>query len=154
LFNDTQYNVVEVRLQYNVSIVCNVSIGATSATSQTLTLNEAGLTIVKWNSQSAPVYSNTSGTPTTFIIGNTIEIGDHVATISVRLSRASGTGTLGQRNHFSLDHVYCWQNVGTSRAYGQGHIDNTSVGGPAITSLNFSCSTGNISGTYSTTHYN
>jgi len=154
LFNDTQYNVVELRLQYIVSVVCNVSIGATSATSETLTINEAGLTIVKWSTQSVPVYSNTSGTPTSFIIGNTVEVGAQVATISVRLSRATGAGTLGSRNHFSLDHVYCWQNVGTSRAYGQGHIDNTSVGGSAIASLVFSCSTGNISGTYSTTHYN
>ena len=153
LFSDTQYNVVEIRFRYEVSAITDINMSATSTTPATMNLGEVGLTIVKYNSASAPSYYSNSGT-TSFIFASTVEKIGTGGNLMFRIVRSIGSGDVGNRNHYSYDNVYCWSSVGTARGYGQGHIDNTGVGGPALAYLNLICVTGNINGTWSTTHYN
>jgi hypothetical protein len=153
LFNDTQYNVVEIRFRYQVDTITDINMSATSTTPATMNLGEVGLTTVKYNAQSVPVYYNNAGT-TSFIFASTVEKVGTGGNLMFRIVRSIGSGDAGQRNHYSYDNVYCWSSVGTARGYGQGHIDNTGVGGPALAYLNLICVSGNISGNWSTTHYN
>jgi hypothetical protein len=153
LFSDTQYNVVEIRFRYEVSAITDINMSATSTTPATMNLGEVGLTIVKYNAQSAPVYWNNAGT-TSFIFASNVEMVGTGGNLMFRIVRSIGSGGAGQRNHYSYDNVYCWSSVGTARGYGQGHIDNTGVGGPALAYLNLICVSGNINGNWSTTHYN
>ena len=153
LFSDTQYNMVEIRFRYVVSAITDVNMSATSTTSVAMNLSEVGLTIVKYNSPSAPSYYSNVST-TSFIFASTVEQVGIDNNLVFRIVRATGTSSTGIRNHYSFDNVYCWSGVGTSRGYGQGHIDTAGVGGPALAFLNFSCVSGNINGSWSTTHYN
>ena len=153
LFSDTQYNVVEIRFRYEVSAITDINMSATSTTPATMTLGEVGLTTVKYNAQSAPDY-NSSASTTSFIFAKTVEMVGTGGNLMFRIVRSIGVGNAGQRNHYCYDNVYCWSSVGTARGYGQGHIDNTGVGGPALAYLNLICVSGNINGTWSTTHYN
>lgn len=153
LFSDTQYNMVEIRFRYQVSAKTDINMSATSTTPATMTLGEVGLTIVQYNTQSAPFYYNNSST-TSFIFASSVEELGTGGNLMFRIVRSIGSGNVGQRNHYCYDNVYCWYGIGTARGYGQGHIDNTGVGGPALAYLNLICTTGNISGNWSTTHYN
>jgi hypothetical protein len=151
LFNDTNYNYCEIKVRYITSAICNINISATSYVNAAMTFNECALTTVKWNAQSTPDYqTGTNSTSVTFAV--TVETAGIDNNIIFRIVRASGTSSSGQRNHYSYDHVYCWAGIGTSRGYGQGHIDNASVGGSPLQFITFTCSTGTVSGTYSTVH--
>jgi hypothetical protein len=152
LFNDTQYNYAEFRVRYVTSAICNMNISASSYVNAAMNFGECALTTVKWNAQGAPVYATFSGV-TSGIFADTVEMVGIDNNLIFRIVRATGTSTTGLRNHYSYDNVYCWSGVGTARGYGQGHIDNASVGGSPLQFVTFTCSTGTISGTYSSVHY-
>ena len=59
-------------------------------------------------------------------------------------------GTL-YRNHYMFDTVYVWSGVAYSRVSGFGHID-VPPQSSYVGSIILTCSTGNISGYYSTVH--
>jgi len=152
LFNDTQYNYAEIRVRYVTSAVCNINISATSYTNAAMGFNECALTTVKWNAQGTPVYS-TFTSVNSGLFADTVEQVGLDNNFIFRINRSSGTSTTGLRNHYTYDNVYCLSGVGTARGYGQGHIDNASVGGSPLQFVTFTCSTGTVSGTYSTVHY-
>jgi hypothetical protein len=153
LFNDTQYNYCEFRVRYTTSAICDMTISATSYASVAMAFNECALTTVKWNAQSTPVYTTFTSSATSGTFASTVETSGIDNNLTFRLIRSSGTLAAGLRNQYSYDNVYCWANIGTARGYGQGHIDNASVGGSPIQYVTFTCSTGTVSGTYSTAHY-
>jgi hypothetical protein len=155
LFSDTQYNMVEIRFRYVVDTQCDINMSALSTASVAMTLQECGLTISQYKAPTTPSYwNNNAAESTSFIFASSVEqvgVDNHVV---FRIGRATGTSSTGLRNHYSFDNIYCWAGVGTARGYGQGHINNNGVGGPALASLRFACVSGNISGSWSTTHYN
>jgi len=155
LFSDTQYNMVEIRFRYVVDTQCDIYMSALSTASAAMTLQECGLTISQYKAPTTPSYwNNYAAESTSFIFASSVETSGLDNNLMFRIVRATGTSDTGLRNHYSFDNVYCWYGVGTARGYGQGHINNASVGGPAVASLRFSCTVGNINGSWSTTHYN
>lgn len=151
LFNDTNYNYCEIKVRYVTSAICNINISATSYASAAMTFFETALTTVKWNAQETPVYTTFTNVTSGLFANDVEQVGIDNSFI-FRINRASGTFASGLRNHYSYDNVYCWAGVGTARGYGQGHIDNASVGGSPIQYITFTCSSGTVSGTYSTVH--
>lgn len=153
LFSDTQYNMVEIRFRYNVNVVTNINMTATSTTPAAMIMEECGLTISKYNSPASPEYYNVpyNSGATSMIFASNVEV-NFDNNLMLRIVRGSG----GNRNHYCFDNIYCWSAIGTARGYGQGHINNTSTGGPAIAYINFTCTavSATISGVWNTTHYN
>jgi hypothetical protein len=152
LFNDTNYNYCEIKVRYVVgtsNITMNLS--ATSYASVAMGFSECALTTVKWNSQNTPDYQTFTGA-TSGVFALNVESAGIDNNIIFRIVRSSGGTPAGLRNHYNYDHTYCWAGVGTARGYGQGHIDNASVGGSPLQFITFTCSSGTVSGTYSTVH--
>jgi hypothetical protein len=146
LFNDTQYNYVEIKVRYQVSTICNVTLlGSTSSNGASpFAGNEIGETTVKHSSQAAPVYTNLG-----YISQSTEQLNiDNIFTI--KIIRASGGSNA--RNHYTFDTVYCFSGVGTTRVYGMGHFNTATNLTTALLSIVMTASTGTISGTYSTHH--
>jgi hypothetical protein len=154
LFSDTQYSHVEIRIHYIVSAQCQMTMSAMDTASSSLNFEEASLTTYQWSSQTAAFYNITSGTQTSFNFANNVEQFGVDNILVMRIVRSTGTPTTGFRNHYMYDNIYCIYNVGTARGYGMGHINNTSLGGNALASFRLTASTGNISGNWTTTHYN
>lgn len=153
LFSNSAYNFVEIRFRY----VCDtssitLSLSSTSTSSEALSIVEYGLTTVAYNAQSTPAYyANVGATSVTVATGvEMLNIGNN---IFFRISRGNAyvAGSLTHRNHFVVDNVYCLSGTGTARGYGMGHIDASSA---VVGSITLTCSSGNISGNWNTTHYN
>ena len=144
---------VEIRFRYNVNVVTNINMTATSTTPAAMIMEECGLTISKYNSPASPEYYNVpyNSGATSMIFASNVEV-NFDNNLMLRIVRGSG----GNRNHYCFDNIYCWSAIGTARGYGQGHINNTSTGGPAIAYINFTCTavSATISGVWNTTHYN
>jgi hypothetical protein len=119
--------------------------------STVLGFSEVGIAEHRYNAQSTPIYS-TTGSGTSIQVAAVVEAVGINNNVSVRMVRATGNGSNGVRNHFTVEHIFCTPNIGTTRAWVMGHIDNTYIGGPAVASVSFTCSAGNMSGTYSTVH--
>jgi hypothetical protein len=152
LFNDTNYNYCEIKVRYVVGTTnITMNLSATSYASVAMAFSECALTTVKWNAQSTPDYQTFTST-TSGVFAVSVESAGIDNNIIFRIVRSSGGTTAGLRNHYSYDHTYCWAGVGTARGYGQGHIDNASVGGSPLQFITFTCSSGTVSGTYSTVH--
>ena len=153
LFSDTQYNMVEIRIKYNIN-TSNVSItmAATSTQPAALTFSESGLTTIPYNNQAAPTYYVTATTSTSVILfANNVESAGTYGNVLFRIIRPDATTGGYYRHHFSYDNVYCWSTVGTARGSGMGHIDNMSY---SLASITLAPGSGTITCTYSTTHYN
>ena len=133
------------------SVGCTITISSKDTNNTTLSLGECALATVKYSDQANPVYLSQMGASTMTFATNVEAVGVDNNVI-LRIVRATGGGVAGNRNHYSYDNTYCWSGVGTARGYGQGHIDNTSVGGAAVANITFTCSAGTISGTYSAVH--
>lgn len=146
LFNNTQYNYVEIKVRYQVSAICNVTLSGSISSNGSSPFggSEIAETTVKFNAQSTPVYTNAG------YISQTTEILNIDNNFTIKIIRATG-GSNG-RNHYMFDNVYCWANVGTSRVYGMGHLDTATNLSNALLSIVMTASTGTISGTYSTQH--
>jgi hypothetical protein len=152
LFNDTQYNMVEIRIRYFPTAQTSMTFSATSTAPANMTIYESQYSYIQYG-QTSFTYSSANGVASMPFATNVETLGiDNNALI--RITRATGTGAAGNRNHYTIDNVYCWFGVGTTRATSMGHFDAPTVGGPAIASFNITCATGQFSGSYSTTHYN
>jgi hypothetical protein len=154
LFSDTQYSHVEIRIHYVVSVMGNITMSALDTSSAAMSFEEASLTTYKYNSQTAYSLDTITGTPTSFNFANNVEYYGIDNLVVIRIVRATGTASIGYRNHYMYDNVFCISGVGTARGYGIGHINNSSQGGPAIASFRLTAASGTISGNYTTTHYN
>lgn len=152
LFSDTGYNYLEIKIRYVVSDICNISIQFQDTNGGYLGFSECALTTVRWNNQGTPVYTTFTGGVTSGLFANDVERAGIDNNVILRIIRSTGGTNAGLRNHYSYDNVYCWAGIGTTRGYGMGHIDNAYVGGPALGSMTLVCSTGTISGTWSTVH--
>ncbi len=151
LFSDTNYNYCEIKLNYIVSAICDINISSQNTSNTSLSFFEHGLTTVRWNSQNTPTYTTSTNTSNATFALNVEKDGIN-NNVMFTIVRATGTSITGRRNHYYYDHVFCFAGGGASRAYGFGYINNTSVGGPPIASITFTCSVGTVSGTYSTVH--
>lgn len=151
LFSDTNYNYCEIKLNYIVSAICDINISSQNTSNTSLSFFEHGLTTVRWSSQNTPTYTTSTNTSNATFALNVEKDGIN-NNVMFTIVRATGTSITGRRNHYYYDHVFCFAGGGASRAYGFGYINNTSVGGPPIASITFTCSTGTVSGTYSTVH--
>ena len=152
LFNDTQYNVVEIKIRFTTSISDNdVVIGPYSDGNSTfLKINEFQSTTKRYNTTDVVVSSNDS--LNALLCDNVGTSTDNLAVITI--CRASGVaGGEANRNKFFFDTSYTWSNIGEARSQGQGHIALTSVGGPPLTRLYLFPAAGTLTGTYSTVHY-
>lgn len=152
LFADTGYNYLEIKIRYVVSAICNISIQFQDVNGGSLGFSECALTTVRWNNQGTPIYTTFTGGVTSGLFANDVETAGIDHNVILRIVRSTGGWNAGIRNHYSYDNVYCWAGVGTTRGYGQGHVDNAYVGGPAIGTMTLVCETGTISGTWSTVH--
>jgi hypothetical protein len=152
LFSDTSYNYLEIKIRYVVSAICNLSISFRDSNGTTLGFSECALTTVRWNYQSTPIYTTFTGGATSGLFANDVETAGIDNNVILRIVRSTGGSNAGLRNHYSYDNVYCWAGIGTTRGYGQGHVDNAYLGGPALAFMTLTCSTGTISGTWSTVH--
>ena len=154
LFNDSQYNMVEIRIRYFPTAETSMTISATSTAPATMTITEAQYSYIQY-AQTAFTYSYGSGV-TTMPFATNVETQGIDNNALIRITRATGTSSTGIRNHYTIDNVYCWFTVGTTRATSMGHFDSPSVGGPSLAFFNITCTTSGaqFSGSYSTTHYN
>jgi hypothetical protein len=146
LFNDTQYNYVEIKVRYQVSTVCNVTLlGSTSSNGASpFGGTEIGETTVKNSSQASPIYT------TLGYISQSTEAVNIDNNFTIKIIRASGGSNA--RNHYTFDTVYCFSGFGTTRVYGMGHFNTATNLTTALLSIVMTASTGTISGTYSTHH--
>jgi hypothetical protein len=151
LFSNSAYNFVEIRFRYlcdtsNITL----SLSSTSTSSEALSIGEYGLTTVRYDVLSGPFYYATGGA-TSVTFATNVEAAMHVNAL-IRISRSGSGVTYGLRTYFIFDNVYCWSGKGSARGYGMGHIDIVSAA--VVGSIRLTCSSGNISGNWNTTHYN
>jgi hypothetical protein len=144
LWVNNSYNLVEIKVTFICSVVCDVSISgntASNGTGTTLPPQEHGETTVKSTVQGTPVYTNTGVVATQCAA---LSINNHF-----KLSMSKGDAATGysNRNYYCGDTVYVYNAIGTARVYAMGHFDSTTLASVVLT-----CSTGTISGTYNTVY--
>ena len=143
-FYGSVYNLVEIRVTFICSAICDVSISgntASNGTGTTLSPSEAGETTVNASSQGTPVYTTTGSVATGC---EKLSINNH---LKMSMSKGNTGSIYANRNQYSVDTVYCHSGVSTARVYAMGHFDST-----ALASVVLTCSTGTISGTYNTVY--
>ena len=151
LFNDTQYNVVEIKVRFISSNTNNdIVLGPfCDGTSSFIKINEFQSTTKRYGNSDVVVTSNDS--LNALLCGNTGNATDNLAVITI--CRASGVAGAGNRNKFFFDTSFTWGGIGEARSQGQGHMDLASVGGSPLTRLFLFPGAGTLTGTYSTVHY-
>ena len=143
LFTSSIYNLVEVKVTFICSAICDVSISGNTASNGTgtnLPPLECGET-VKATVQGTPVYT------TTGLVATQCEKLSINNNLMLRMSKGNVTNAYSIRNHYSVDTVYCYSAASTARVYAMGHFSST-----ILASIILTCSTGTISGTYNTVH--
>lgn len=148
LFSDVNYNYAELKIKYTVTTLTQVMLIGIDTGSNSMLMNETALKTEKWNN-TTPYYDTASGVYEAWLARDVEQLG-LVNNLTFRITRSGNSGN-DVRNHYSFDNVYCWSGIGSSRGYGQGHIDTS--GGRAIAYIVLACNSGNINGTYSTVHY-
>ena len=143
-FYGSVYNLVEIKVTFICSVICDISISgntASNGTGTTLSPSEAGETTVKAVAQGTPVYTTTGLVATAC---EKLSINNH---LKMSMSKGNTGSAYANRNLYSVDTCYCYSGFSTARVYATGHFDST-----ALASVVLTCSTGTISGTYNTVY--
>jgi len=148
LFADTNYNYVEIKVRFILSSIANITLSGNNGSGTTMSIYEQNERTVKHTSPFSPIYSNSG-----LIASGCEQLGiDNICTITI--AQASSV-SYGNRYHYYFDTTYCWNGVGSTRVYGSGFLSATNGGNQArqpLGNIILTCSTGTISGTYSTQH--